>query len=329
MGVMRQYRSRSAALIGLLLLATLGTGCGDSGSSDGNTAGLEKPKIKVAMLSLINNAPYYIAIKEKLFEKEGLKVETRPVQQSTSAVPSLKNGGIDLVFGNDATFLAGHDSGSLKVRLIVEGTTVTPRFMGVLVMPRSPVKTLGDLAGKSVSVHVLNNIQAITLNAVLKAGGVDPAKIKYKQVIFPQMATALQKGELDAIHVLEPFLTDAQRKLGARLVVDGGGRPVTGLSLDGYFATEEWAAKNPKTAVAFQRAMLKAQALAADRKRVEAILPTYAKGIDPQTTRAMTLPGYPTSVDTGRIQRLIDLMRQQGLLKTQFDARSIVIGGAA
>ncbi len=72
------------------------------------------------------------------------------------------------------------------------------------------------------------------------------------------MAATLQKKQVDAAHMVEPFLTDAKNKLGARVVVDGGGAPVTGLPISGYVSTEDFAAKNPKAAAAFQRAIAKA-----------------------------------------------------------------------
>jgi NitT/TauT family transport system substrate-binding protein len=309
----------------MLVAVSLVAGCGGSDPGEGDSgSGLERPTIKVAMLSLPMNAPYYIAVKEKLFEKEGLAVETQPVQQSTQAYPALKNGTIDVVFANNASMLLGHDKGDLKINLIAEGTRLTPGFMGVLVMPGSPVNTAKDLEGKSVSVHVLNNIQAITLNAIARAGGADPAKFNYRQVVFPQMAAVMQKGDLDAIHVTEPFLTDAKQKLGARLVVDGGAAPVTDLPLDGYFALDGWAKQNPKTAAAFQRAMRKAQEMAADRKRVEAVLPTYIRNLDPAVAGAMTMPAFPTANDVAHMQKLIDLMREQGQLTNPLDAKTIV-----
>jgi NitT/TauT family transport system substrate-binding protein len=308
----------------LLLIASALAGCGDDEPGPGGAAGLEKAQIKVAMLSLVTNAPYYIAVKEKLFEAEGLDVETQPVQASPQAYPALKTGDLDLVFANDASMLLGHDKGDLPISLIAEGTTLKPKFMAVLVMPDSPITSLKDLAGRSVTVHVLNNIQAITLNAIAKANGLDPKQIRYRQVVFPQMAATMQKGDVDAIHVNEPFNTDAQLKLGARMVVDGGAAPVTDLPMDGYFALESWAKQNPGTAAAFQRAMRKAQGIAADRAKVEEVLPTYIRGVDPATSKAMTMPGFPTSTDPARLQRLIDLMKEQGQLTNRLDASTIV-----
>ncbi|GAA0488222.1 sulfonate ABC transporter substrate-binding protein [Paractinoplanes deccanensis] len=313
-------------LLGIpIIVVLLAAGaCGGDGDS---AQGGERATVKVAMLSLVTNAPYYIAVKEKLFEAEGLQVETQPVQQSTQAYPALKTGAIDIVFANNASMLLGHDKGDLPINLIVEGTTLTPSFMAVLVMPGSPIKDIGDLAGKRVSVHVLNNIQAITLNAVAADQGLDPARIDYRQVVFPQMAATMQKGDLDAIHVNEPFLTDAKLKLGARQVVDGGAAPVTGIPMDGYFALQGWAQRNPETAAKFQRAMQKAQGIAADRAKVEEVVPTYIRNADPAVTEAMHMPGFPTSNDPARLQKLIDLMVSQKRLTTKLDATKIVYQG--
>ncbi|WP_157996083.1 ABC transporter substrate-binding protein [Thermomonospora amylolytica] len=323
---MRKTSRRFALLGGLLLLASAAAGCG--GSDDGTAGGaVEKKKIKVATLPMVNDAPVAIALKEKLFEAEGLEVQAVPVAASTQALPGLKNGSIDVVFGNLATFLQAQDQGAMDVRIVAEGTTLTPKFMGVLVMPNSPIKTIGDLQDKKVTVHVLNNIQALTLNTIAKANNVDPKRIRYTQVIFPQMPAAMQKGDVDAIHTLEPFLTEATTKLGARLVVDGGQEPVTNLALDGYIATAEWARKNPKTAAAFQRALFKAQARATDRKVIEEVLPEFAK-LDPQTARIMTMPGFPTSLNTARVQRLADLMHEQGVLKKKMDVKPLLINAS-
>src|SRR5439155_17104248 len=136
-----------------------------------------------------------------------------------------------------------------------DGASEASRFMELLVMPNSPIKQPKDLEGKTVAVNILNNIQSLTLNEVLKANNVDPSKVKYRAVPFPQMGAALQQGEVDAVHTGEPFGTNFQRKLGARMVVDGGGAPVTELPVSGYVSTQDFVKKYPKTAAAFQRAI--------------------------------------------------------------------------
>jgi NitT/TauT family transport system substrate-binding protein len=307
-----------------LLTAILAAGCGsDSKSSEDSP--LEKKSITVASLPLLDAAAVHIALKQKLFDAEGLHVKIEPVAQSLAALPALKNGQIDVIAGaNYVTFLQAYQQGTVKLKILADGASEAPGFMQLLVLPGSPIKQPKDLEGRTVAVNILNNIQSLTLNELLTANGVDPAKVKYRAVPFPLMDKALANHDVDAVHTAEPFCSVFRQKLGARMVVDGGAGPVAGLSVSGYVSTQDFVTKYPKTAAAFQRAIEKAQALAAgDRKQVESVLPSYAK-VDAQTAAKLILPGYPTSLDPGRIQRLSGLMVRQGLLKTEIDVPSVI-----
>lgn len=325
---MRQSRSRSALVIATALLASFVTGCSSSSKpAAGGSAGkgLEKTTIKVASLPLVDDAALHIAVKEGYFKAEGLTVQVEPVQQSIQALPALTKGDVDVIAGaNYVTFLMANEKGALKLRVLAEGATLKSNMMDVLALPKSNIKTAKDLEGKKVAVNILNNIQSLTLNQILKANNVDPTKIKYVAVPFPQMAAALQSGQVDAIHAVEPFISDAQKKTGAKVVVDGGSDPVADMPISGYVSTSDFTIKYPKTAAAFQRAIIKAQQLAAtDRKVVEQVLPGYTK-IDAQTAAIITLPGFPTSLNTTRMQRLADLMTNSGMLQSKVDLSSIL-----
>ncbi|MCO5993413.1 ABC transporter substrate-binding protein [Actinoallomurus rhizosphaericola] len=324
---MRRFGSRPAFLTSLLLTASLAVGCGGSKSSNDDAgSGLEKKTITVASLPLVDAAGLHIAVQHKFFEAEGLKVNIKPVAQSILALPALKNGQVDVIAGgNYVTFLQANDTGQLKLRILADGAAEAPRFMELLVPKDSPIKQPKDLEGKTVAVNIPNNIQSLTFNEVLKANNVDPTKIKYVKVAFPEMGAALQKHQVDAVHTGEPFGTDIQRKQGARMVLDGGGAPVTDLPVSGYLSTQDFVTKYPKTAAAFQRALEKAQQLASsDRKQVEQVLPSYTKGIDAQAASVLSLPGYPTSSNPTRLQRLIDLMMANNMLKAKPDPKTLL-----
>ena len=51
-----------------------------------------------------------------------------------------------------------------------------PDTFGVAALPSSGITKPADLAGKTVAVNLTNNIQTLTLNAILKADGVDPCQ---------------------------------------------------------------------------------------------------------------------------------------------------------
>ena len=75
-----------------------------------------------------------------------------------------------------------------------------------------PVKTLCDLPGKTVAINSLLGlgqlfVDANYYNAHCAGDPTDTGwkQIKFVAILFPQMPTALQKGEVDAIWTLEPF----------------------------------------------------------------------------------------------------------------------------
>ena len=60
-------------------------------------------------------------------------------------------------------------------------------------------------------------------------------------------------------------------------------------------------------------------------KAVEEILPTYTK-IDAATAAVITLGSFPTTLDETRLQRVADLMLEQGYLKSPLQAKAILPG---
>jgi NitT/TauT family transport system substrate-binding protein len=320
---MRRERFSAGVVVGLLA-ASVAAGCGGDAQSP-TSGGLEKSTVTVAALPLLDVAAVHIAQEQKFFAAEGLTVKISPVAQSLAALPALKNGQVDVIAGaNYVTFLQAFQQGTLKLKIIADGAAVAPGFMRLLVLPDSPIKKVSDLAGKTVAVNILNNIQSLTFNEILTAAHVDPGTVKYRAVQFPLMDKALANHDVDAVHTAEPFGTVIQKKLNARLVIDGGAAPNTGLPVSGYVTTDDFVTKYPKTAAAFQRAIRKAQALAAgDRAQVERVLPGYAK-VDAATAATLALPAYPVAVDPAALQRLSDLMVHQGLLTKPIDAPSVI-----
>jgi NitT/TauT family transport system substrate-binding protein len=328
---MRRARFGRVNLVAIAgLVALLVSACGSSGtqSTSGGTAssgGLEKSTITVAALPIVDTVGLFIAKKEGFFQQEGLSVNVKTVAQSTAAISAMLAGSVDVIGGgNYVSFFEGDAHGAFKIRILVDGTSCGHHTFSVLAMPKSGIKSPADLAGKTVAVNLLNNIQTLMLNAVLKADNVDPTKVHYVVIPFPNMATALQTGKVDAISVVEPFLTGAEQSLGATEVMDQCVGAESGMPLSGYFATQAWAQKYPNTARAFQRAVDKGQALAdSNRALVEQVLPTYTK-INTKAAALIALNSFPTTLDAMRLQRVANLMQSGGLLTTQFNVAPLL-----
>jgi len=327
---MRFPRRRTACIVaaGLATLwatAACGGSAQPSASTSGTGTGLEKTHLTVGALPIVDDAPLFLAIKNGYFKQQGLTVTTQIIPQSTLAIPDMLHGTVDIIgTGNYVSFFEGQAQKTFSIRVLSAGATCTQNSFGILTLPKSGIKGPAGLAGKTIAVNLTNNIQTLTADTLLKANGVNPASVKYVVVPFPDMAAALKAGRVNAISVVEPFMTGAEQAMGAVPVMSQCSGSVSRLPLSGYFATAAWAAKYPHTAHAFQVAMAKAQAFAdANPSAVQQVLPTYTK-ITAAAAPHMKLSYYPPALNPAQVQRVADLMLAGGLLKTPLDVRPLL-----
>jgi NitT/TauT family transport system substrate-binding protein len=294
-------------------------------STSGTGTGLEKTHLTVGALPIVDDAPLFLAIKNGYFKQQGLTVTTQITPQSTLAIPDMLHGTVDIIgTGNYVSFFEGQAQKTFSIRVLSAGATCTQNSFGILTLPKSGIKGPAGLAGKTIAVNLTNNIQTLTADTLLKANGVNPASVRYVVVPFPDMATALKAGRVNAISVVEPFMTGAEQAMGAVPVMSQCSGSVSRLPLSGYFATAAWAAKYPHTAHAFQVAMAKAQAFAdANPSAVQKVLPTYTK-ITAAAAPHIKLSYYPPALNPAQVQRVADLMLAGGLLKTPLDVRPLL-----
>ncbi len=311
---------RSAAGLGLVItLVAAGAGCGSPSSGNANGTGLEKTHLVVAAQQIIQEAPLFLAIKDGFFAKQGLTVTVKMAPSSLypPILAGMEDGTVDVDSGaNYESFFAMQAAGKINIKIVADSSQCSENSLVVLAMPQSHLTGPASLLGKTVAVQLNPDIQTITLNADLAADGLNPSKVRYVTISFPKMNAALKAGQVDAISQVEPFSSQAEAQFGARVVMSYCSPPVADFPEAGYVATAAWAAKYPHTALAFQRAIEQAQTLAAtSRGAVEQILPTYIKGLKPQIADIVDLGVFPTSLNAVRLERLVNLMVQSGIIK--------------
>jgi NitT/TauT family transport system substrate-binding protein len=321
-------RGIRAPLLLLAAIALLAAACSSGGNnqSSGSSGGLETSTITLGSLPVVDAAPAYIADKAGYFKAEGLTVKFQQAQGGAALVPALVSGSIQVAFSNWVSLFLAKSNG-IDLQVIADGDKAKPGFSGVFVMPNSPIKKPADLAGKKIAVNTLNNIGGLVISAVLKDQGVDPKSVKFVEVGFPDMGAALQRGDVDAVWVVEPFTSAVKGTLNARLIFDPFSGPTAALPVGGYAVTKKFADQNPKTVAAFVRALDKAVSDAnAERSKVNEVVPTYIK-IDAATAAKVTLPIYAATPNPIELQRVADLMQQFGTLKQRLDVASFTRSG--
>jgi len=313
----------SLAAAGALAVALTAAGC--SGSTPGSTpamtsAHLEKTSIVVGALPVVDTAGLYLAQKEGYFRDVGLNVTISPIPASPDAIPEMVAGKVDIVAGaNYVSFLAAQAAGHGPFKILVDGTACSSDSFEILSMPDSRITSPASLAGRTIAVNVLNNIQTLATSAALQTAGVNPATVRYRAIPFPMMAHALAAHKVSAISAVEPFITSAELTLGAQPVLSTCTGPTASFPMSGYFALQQWTQKYPDTARAFQAAMEHGQAFAdASRAAVEQILPDYVKGLTPEQAAVVNLGQFPTALNVTHLQRVASLMIDGGLLSPTF-----------
>ncbi|MCW2885119.1 MAG: NitT/TauT family transport system substrate-binding protein [Streptosporangiaceae bacterium] len=324
----RLHRASIAGLAALTAITLTATGCGGGGGSTKKSAsGLEKTELNVGMLPVADAAQLKIAIDRGLFKAQGLTVKPQILQGGAEAIPKLKSGNLDLSFGAYVPFFMAQAAGAINLRIVADAFQSAPGTHVILVAKDSPIHSIKDLTGKKVGVNVKHNLSSLMVQATLQPSGIKLDDDKnFVPIPFPQMETALKTHSVDAVQAVEPFNTQLQKSIGARLITDLSQGPTVNFPVAGFATTQEFAKKNPKTVAAFQRAIAAAQALIADRKILEQVLPTYTK-IDAATATTLHYGSYPTSLSTTRLQRVADIMQQYQYLTKPFDVKPLVSTG--
>ena len=322
----RSLRRPMAALAVLALPLALATACGggddasDKGASSGGASG-GTTKVTVGVIPIVDVAPIYLGIQKGFFSDEGLDLKLQTAQGGAAIVPAVMSNQYQFGFSNVTSLLLGSSQG-LGLKIVASGNAstgdVSKDFGGVVVKAGSSIKTAADLAGKKIAVNTLNNINTTTVNQAVREAGGDPSGITYVELGFPDIEPAIEKGDVDAGQLVEPFLTQAL-DAGDRLVSANYAATDANLEVGAYFTSSAYAAKNPKVVQEFAAAMNKSLEYA-DSHQDEArqILKTCTD-IDDATLAKITLPKWPTAINRGAVQKLSDLAVEDGLFKTAPD----------
>ncbi|SDX05432.1 NitT/TauT family transport system substrate-binding protein [Amycolatopsis xylanica] len=326
MSTSRGYRRRAALGLALTALVTV-TGCSALGGSDSSSSsgggGLEKPKIKVTAMPTIDMAPFHLAVKNGYFKEQGLEVEVVDVPSGQASLTKLIAGEVDIAYGSYTPFFLAKSKGAADIKFVADASSAAPKSTLVVAMPNSQVKSVKDLAGKRIAITGENTICDTLTKSVMKDNMVDSSGVKWVPMPFPQIAASLQRGDVDAGFLTEPYITAAAKQVGAVPVVDTATGATADFPTAGYGSLAKFTDGNPKTVAAFQKAMQKATKEAADRSKIEPLMVEFAK-IDQDTAALTTLLTFQSALDARRLQRVPDLLKDQGTITARIDVNTMI-----
>ncbi|HEU5469074.1 MAG TPA: ABC transporter substrate-binding protein [Actinophytocola sp.] len=304
---------------GALLLA----GCA---SGEENTAArVEVPEVRLGVLAVPDTAPLYLAQRQGIFERAGLRPKMVESQLTGDNRFDLENGSEDIHFDSWVTIFLNIADGADWV-LVGEAYQTSTNTSALLTRTDSKLRDVQDLRGTRIGVNNPNGLGTMLINALLSTRGISPSEVRYVEIPFDKIGAAIKSGQVDSGWLVEPYLTTAQLENGAVPFADTAAGATVELPQSGYVCARSFAERNPQTIKAFQAALVQAQVEAADRTAIERELIEYLK-VNNTVAALMNMGTYPSSLRAVRPQRVADLMRTQGTLKKDIDVSKLVING--
>jgi NitT/TauT family transport system substrate-binding protein len=325
--MMRRPLMAMGAAGSVLVLAACGGGeqGGEAGSTEG-AAGGEMQDVTVGVIPIVDTAAIWLGKEQGFFEEEGLNLEIQTTSGGAAAVPGVVSGDFDFAFGNTLSVMVAQGQG-LDLQYVTNGTTTSgnaEKDFGAVVVPAdSDIQSPADLAGKTVSVNNLNNIGDTTIRSVVEEDGGDPSTVDFVEVGFPDAPAALDRGQVDAAWILDPFLTQTVED-GARVVSYNFVEFDPELDIAGYFTTAEKVEQDAEMVQKFQSAMNRSLEYANENPdAVREIVGTYTQ-IDEEMRQKMALPRFRTEFDREALQKLGDAAVEFGTLEQAPDLDALL-----
>lgn len=311
--------SRKRCVVAALALGTLfSTG-----------AAFAQQTIKVGWTIPAEESKYWMMKRPQEFPDIGKKYNIEWVQfQGTAPMTqALAAGALDCATQSPLALAQGVVGGGLKAYVVASHVFEKPGGFSVYwaVKDDSPIKTIADLKGKTISINTLGSGIYGPMAILLKQAGLDASKdIKQVEVGFALSEEALRSGRVDAAVMNQPF--------AARMEAKGGTRKLFSLSQqqEGIVhileaCRADFVDKNPDLAKAYVHDITLAMGKAlANREETLKVVNEVMKAPIPVLDTYLLKdndfgrdPGAAPNFDA--IQKMLDVYVETGLLSKKVD----------
>ena len=264
---------------------------------------------------------YYVAQVEGLFKKHGLDVRINTGPSGSAMVSFLINGQIESAFGSEIAGVSNHNLDPNVV--IVAQATRLVRWLAVV---GRNIDNLDQLKGKKVGVARGSGGEVFWL-AMLDKLKLNAADYTVVNVEAPEMVAALERGNIDAYAVWEPWVTRGLAAVkNTKVLKDQEGILEQGVYI---YMNLGWIKKNPAQAEAFMRALVEAtDIINKDRKRAAKDVSAFLKSLDPalveQLMTKLTFDMELGNSTIGMFRLAESQLKQQGKLTKPLDLGAFV-----
>jgi NitT/TauT family transport system substrate-binding protein len=196
-------------------------------------------------------APYYVAREGGFFQRNGLDVTVNTGPSGSAMIAFLIGNQINSAYGAEQAGVSAHLVDQ-NVVAVAEGTALL-RWISVL---GRNVENMDALKGKRVGVARGTGSETFWLSVVAKLN-LNPADYTIVNVEAPEMVAALERGNIDAFAVWEPWPTRAMRAIpNTKILVSNDQIQIV---RNFVYMNKAWAEGNADTTQRFLRSLIQAQ----------------------------------------------------------------------
>ncbi len=230
-------RSLIAAVAGLLIA--------------GSTAA-QAQLIKMTIATGVDPAfgQFYVAKEAGLFEKNGLDVTINTGPSGSAMVPFLVNNQVQAAYGSDLAGVINHQVDN-NIVAVADGTYLA-KWESVI---GRNVADMAALKGKKVGI-AMGTGSEIFWRRVLEKRGLNPADYILVNVEAPEMLAAIERGDIDAFSVWEPWPTRTLMSVKGTKVLETAEGIYNNINF--VYMNRGWIEQNKATAEKFMRSLVEA-----------------------------------------------------------------------
>jgi NitT/TauT family transport system substrate-binding protein len=245
-----------------------------------------------------------------------------------SAMEGIFAGSLDLTYVGQGPALNAHfKSNGEEVRVIAGAANAGA---ALVVNSDSPIKTAADFRGKKIATPQLGNTQDISCRAWLKGQGFKVTQLGGDVIVLPtnnpDQLALLQKGGVDAVWTVEPWVTRLEREAKARIFLEDKDVITTWLVSSAKFlngqreAVKKIVAANAELTDWMQANPEEAQKLLIEELKAE----TRTAFAPDEVAQAWKRITFTTAVPAGLVAKAVQDGKDAGFFKGSTDTAKLI-----
>lgn len=203
--------------------------------------------------------PVYVAKDKGFFAEEGLNVEiVDTVAGGATAVQMVSSGDVQGALLSTMALINARSSGLPVVGVTdIQSAFESSPLEEFYVRKDSGIKSIEDLKGKKIAINLVKSSFHYTWLMALENAGMKESDVTFVNLSFDQQQAALERGDVDAIGLMQPYTKKARESEKLTMLFDAtdvfGERQFCEI-----FINSVWANNNEEEAKKFVAGIVKA-----------------------------------------------------------------------